>query len=34
MTPTEYGVHLAEQAGPLTDEQVEQAARILAVMTP
>lgn len=30
MTPAEYGARLARQAGPLTDDQVEQAARILA----
>lgn len=30
MSPTEYGEHLASQMPPLTDEQVEAAARILA----
>lgn len=30
MTPAEYGAQLAEQAPPLTDAQVEAAARILA----
>lgn len=30
MTPAEYGRMLAGQAGPLTDDQVEQAVRILA----
>jgi hypothetical protein len=30
MTPAEYGRHLASQSPPLTDEQVELAARILA----
>ena len=30
MSPTEYGAHLAAQAAPLTDSQVEAAARILA----
>lgn len=32
MTPAEYGISLAEQCGPLTDEQVESAARILATV--
>ena len=30
MTPTEYGADLAETFPPLTDEQVEAAARIFA----
>lgn len=30
MTPAEYGEHLADQGPPLTEEQIEQAARILA----
>lgn len=30
MSPTEYGTHLASLEPPLTDEQVESAARILA----
>lgn len=30
MTPREYGLALAAQAAPLTPEQVEAAARILA----
>lgn len=30
MSPTEYGIHLALSAAPLTDAQVEEAARILA----
>lgn len=32
MTPTEYGQHLAAVAPPLTTEQVETAARILATV--
>lgn len=32
MTPAEYGRQLAEAAPPLTDEQVEAAARILATV--
>jgi hypothetical protein len=28
--PAEYGRHLADQAPPITDEQAEAAARILA----
>lgn len=31
MTPAEYGLHLASLEPPITDEQVEAAARILAV---
>jgi hypothetical protein len=34
MTPAEYGQHLATFAPPLTDEQVEAAARILASVVP
>lgn len=34
MTPVEYGQHLASLAPPLTDEQVEAAARILATVEP
>jgi hypothetical protein len=30
MTPAEYGAYLASLAAPLTDAQVEAAARILA----
>ncbi|MBA8801714.1 hypothetical protein FB382_003918 [Nocardioides ginsengisegetis] len=30
MTPTEYGEHLALTWPPLTEEQIESAARILA----
>lgn len=30
MSPAEYGQSLAEHAAPLTDQQVEAAARILA----
>lgn len=30
MTPAEYGMHLADQAPPLTEEQATAAARILA----
>lgn len=30
MTPAEYGRHLAQQEPPITDEQAEAAARILA----
>lgn len=30
MTPVEYGAHLAAQAPPLTEQQIEAAARILA----
>jgi hypothetical protein len=30
MTPAEYGRYLAEQEPPITDEQAEAAARILA----
>lgn len=33
MTVEEYGRRLAEQAGPLTEEQIEAAARILAPLT-
>lgn len=33
MTPAEYGRLLADQAGPLTDEQVDHAARILAPLS-
>lgn len=33
MTPAEYGGYLASIAPPLTDEQVEKAARILATVT-
>lgn len=32
MTPTEYGSLLAKAAPPLTDEQVEAAARIFATL--
>lgn len=32
MTPAEYGEHLAAEAGPLTDEQVEAAARLLSTV--
>lgn len=32
MTPREAGIELAKGAPPLTDEQVEQAARILATV--
>lgn len=32
MTPAEYGQQLAAAAPPLTDEQVERAARILAAI--
>lgn len=32
MSPTEYGIYLADQEPPLTDEQVETAARILLTM--
>lgn len=31
MSPAEYGRYLAEQEPPLSDEQCEQAARILAM---
>lgn len=31
MTPEEYGRQVAEQMPPLTDEQVEQAARLLSM---
>ena len=34
MTPTEYGRHLASLAPPITDEQAEAAARILASVEP
>jgi len=35
MTPAEYGTHLARQATkPLTPEQIEAAARILAGVEP
>ena len=30
MTPEEYGRLLAEREGPLTADQIEQAARVLA----
>lgn len=32
MTPTEYGQMLARSAPPLTEDQVEAAARILATV--
>ena len=32
MTPAEYGRLLAEQTDPITDEQAEAAARILATV--
>lgn len=32
MTAREYGEHLAEQSDPITDEQAEAAARILATV--
>ena len=32
MSPEEYGRELARKAPPLTDEQVERAARILATV--
>ena len=32
LTPEEYGRELARNAPPLTDEQVERAARILATV--
>ena len=32
MTAAEYGELLAEQSGPITDEQAEAAARILATV--
>lgn len=32
MTPREAGIELAKSAPPLTDEQVEKAARILATV--
>lgn len=34
MTPAEYGAHLAASAPPLTEEQIERAARILATVEP
>lgn len=34
MTPLEYGAHLAAEAAPLTAEQVEAAARVLATVEP
>ena len=30
MSPAEYGRHLAQQLGPITDEQADAAARIIA----
>ena len=33
-TPQEYGEYLASIAPPLTDEQIESAARILATVEP
>lgn len=30
MSPTEYGIHLAEQEPPISQETAEAAARILA----
>lgn len=33
MSPAEYGAALAEQEPPITDEQAETAARILAAAT-
>lgn len=32
MTPSEYGEHLASLEPPITDEQAEAAARILATV--
>lgn len=32
MTPEEYGLHLAESAPPITDEQAAAAARIFATV--
>lgn len=32
MTPAEYGTQLALAAPPLTEEQIEEAARILATV--
>lgn len=32
MSPAEYGAYLADQEPPLTDEQIEAAARILATV--
>lgn len=32
MSPREYGISLADECGPLTEEQVESAARILATV--
>lgn len=29
MSPAEYGVHLADQLPPITDDQVEQAALVV-----
>lgn len=34
MSPAEYGAHLARQAPPLTEAQIEGAARILASVEP
>lgn len=34
MTPAEYGEHLASLEPPLTDEQIEAAARIFASIEP
>ncbi|MDB5716466.1 MAG: hypothetical protein JWO15_3863 [Sphingomonadales bacterium] len=34
MTTAEYVAHLVSQRKPLTDEQIEQAARILASVEP
>jgi hypothetical protein len=34
MTPAEYGEYLADQEPPISDEQVEAAARILAALPP
>jgi len=34
MTCAEYGAYLADQMPPLTDDEVEAAARILALLPP
>lgn len=34
MSPREYGAHLATSAAPLTAEEIEAGARILATVEP
>lgn len=34
MSPNEYGIQLAQALPPISDEQVEETARILATVEP